>query len=297
MFNDEKIKLIRTMPEGDKVIVTWVQLLCLAGKTNDGGGIYMGQNIYYTDEMLATLCDQPVNIMRIALKTLQQFGMIEWLDNGLIQITNWEKHQSTDKMARMKEQTRLRQQRHYYRNKLRELGFDVDAEGFTSDLDELKAMLDESEEPNVRLTLANDTEVRSKKKEVRSKKKENNSHNSAKAKYDDDSIYLKMAKEFFMEIRKNNDEAKQPNFQTWADDMRKIVELDGRSVSNVRDLYKWTQRDDFWKGNILSPKKLRDKYDQLKVQSGRANATNGFVNNKKTSDGSIPYLDEKGVFE
>ena len=53
MFNDEKIKLIRTMSEGDKIIVTWVQLLCLAGKTNDGGGIYMGQNIYYTDEMLA----------------------------------------------------------------------------------------------------------------------------------------------------------------------------------------------------------------------------------------------------
>ena len=182
MFNDEKIKLIRTMPEGDKIIVTWVQLLCLAGKTNDGGGIYMGQNIYYTDEMLATLCDQPVNIMRIALKTLQQFGMIEWLDNGLIQITNWEKHQSTDKMSRMKEQTRIRQQKYYYRNKLRELGYEVDKEGFTDDLDELKAMADEAEEPNVRLTLANDTEVRSKKLEVRSKKKEvNKDHSPAKA--------------------------------------------------------------------------------------------------------------------
>ena len=169
MFNDEKIKLIRTMPEGDKIIVTWVQLLCLAGKTNDGGGIYMGQNIYYTDEMLATLCDQPVNIMRIALKTLEQFGMIEWLENGLIQITNWEKHQSTDKMSRMKEQARIRQQKHYYRNKLREIGFEVDAEGFTDDLEELKRMHDDGEKPNVRLTLANDTEVRSKKKEVRSK--------------------------------------------------------------------------------------------------------------------------------
>lgn len=169
MFNDEKIKLIRTMPEGEKIIVTWIQLLCLAGKTNDHGGIYMGQNIYYTDEMLATLCDQPINIMRIALKTLEQFGMIEWNGNGLIQITNWEKHQSTDKMARMKEQTRIRQQKYYYRNKLRELGLNVDTEGFTDDLDELKDMLEELEKPHVRLTLANDTEVRSKKLEVRSK--------------------------------------------------------------------------------------------------------------------------------
>ena len=31
MFGDEKIKLIKTMPEGDKIIVIWVQLLCLAG--------------------------------------------------------------------------------------------------------------------------------------------------------------------------------------------------------------------------------------------------------------------------
>lgn len=188
MFNDEKIKLIRTMPEGDKIIVTWVQLLCLAGKTNDHGGIYMGQNIHYTDEMLATLCDQPVNIMRIALKTLEQFGMVECLDNGLIQIVNWEKHQSTDKMSRMKEQTRIRQQKHYYRNKLRELGMDVDKQGFTDDLEDLKNIYSEYEEPNVRLTLPNDTEVRSKKLEERGKKKEERSKKDTTTGSGDDSV-------------------------------------------------------------------------------------------------------------
>src|SRR5699024_7811922 len=101
--------------------------------------------------------------------------------NGLIGITNWEKHQSTDKMARMKEQSRIRQQKYYYRNKLRELGVDVDAEGFTDDIDELKAMYEHTEEPNVRLTLANETEVRSKKLEGRRKKEEvNKDHSSAK---------------------------------------------------------------------------------------------------------------------
>lgn len=172
MFNDEKIKLIKTMPEGDKIIVIWVQLLCLAGKTNDGGLVYMGQNMAYTDEMLATLFDENVNVIRIALQTLEQFGMIELRNDGKIDILNWEKHQSTDKMSRMKEQARIRQQKHYYRNKLREIGFEVDAEGFTDDLEELKRMYEDNEKPNVRLTLANDTEVRSKKKEERSKKKE-----------------------------------------------------------------------------------------------------------------------------
>lgn len=182
MFDDEKIKLIKTMPEGDKIIVIWVQLLCLAGKTNDGGLVYMGQNMAYTEEMLATLFDEKINIVRIALNTIEQFGLIEISGNGLIGITNWEKHQSTDKMARMKEQGRIRQQKYYYRNKLRELGINVDEQGFTDDIDELKRMYEQLEEPNVRLTLANDTEVRSKKLEERSKKKEvNKDHSTAKA--------------------------------------------------------------------------------------------------------------------
>ncbi len=190
MFDDEKIKLIKTMPEGDKIIVIWVQLLCLAGKTNDGGLVYMGQNMVFTDEMLATIFDEQVNIVRIALQTLEQFGMIEVNDNGLIGITNWEKHQSTDKMARMKEQSRIRQQKYYYRSKLRELGINVDEQGFTDDIDELKRMYEQLEEPNVRLTLANETEVRSKKKEVRGKKKEvNKEHTSAKLTEDFENLW------------------------------------------------------------------------------------------------------------
>ena len=183
MFDDEKIKLIKTMPEGDKIIVIWVQLLCLAGKTNDGGLVYMGQNMVFTDEMLATIFDEQVNIVRVALQTLEQFGMIEVSLEGLIGITNWEKHQSTDKMARMKEQSRIRQQKYYYRSKLRELGVNVDEQGFTDDVDKLKDMYENLEqEPNVRLTLANETEVRSKKLEERSKKKEvNKDHSPAKA--------------------------------------------------------------------------------------------------------------------
>ena len=165
MFDDEKIKLIRTMPEGDKIIVIWVQLLCLAGKTNDGGAVYMGQNIYYTDEMLATICGQPVNIMRLAIKTLEQFGMIEKYQDGLIEIANWSKHQSTDKMEQMKIQNRERQQKYYYRQRLREIGYEE------KDIpDDLEALKKEFEKPNVSLTLPNATEARGKKLEERSKK-------------------------------------------------------------------------------------------------------------------------------
>jgi len=262
MFNDEKIKLIRTMPEGDKIIVIWVQLLCLAGKTNDNGGIYMGQNIYYTDEMLATLCDQPLNIMRIALKTLSQFGMIEWRDGEPIQIINWEKHQSTDKMSRMKEQARIRQQKHYYRNKLREIGFNVDAEGFTDDLDELKQMYDNNEKPNVRLTLANETEVRSKKEEVRSKK-----NKSRKFTFDD--THHSLALLLWEKVHSNFPKTKKPNLESWAQDIRLMMEQDNRSEAEVRGVINWSQKNDFWYANIRSARKLREKYDDMYAQADR----------------------------
>lgn len=95
-------------------------------------------------------------------------------------------------------------------------------------------------------------------------------------------------------------ETKEPNYQTWADDFRKLVELDGKSVDNVRLVIEWCQQDSFWKANILSAKKLRDKYDQLKVKSGKflnpGNQTT--VTNEEMGGGNDKYqqyLERKGL--
>jgi len=135
MFDDEKIKIIRKMPEGDSIIVIWVQLLCLAGKVNDSGSIYMGQNLYYTDEMLATVLDQPVNTVRLALDTLEKLQMIEISKDGEIEITNWSKHQNIQGMERVKDGNAERQRVHYYRNKLKELGVDITSQSIPDDSD------------------------------------------------------------------------------------------------------------------------------------------------------------------
>ena len=97
--------------------------------------------------------------------------------------------------------------------------------------------------------------------------KKKTTRNSAKAKYDEASPYYLLAKELFNLIKRNNNEAKEPNYQTWADEFRKLVEIDGVSANNAKIVMQWTQQNDFWKGNILSAKKFREKYAQLKVQS------------------------------
>ncbi len=117
VFDDEKVILIESMPEADSIIVIWFKLLCLAGKQNRDGLLMLNDKIAYTDEMLATVFRRPVNTVRLALNTFEQFGMIEIVD-GTICIANWEKHQNLDKLAQMREYNRLAQQKSRARRRL-----------------------------------------------------------------------------------------------------------------------------------------------------------------------------------
>lgn len=112
MFDDEKIKLIRTMPEGNAILIVWMQLLSLAGKTNDSGMIYIARHMAYSDEMLATIFNHPLNVIRLALKTLSSFDLIEVNPEGVINITNWNKHQNIEGMERVRKLTAERVRKH-----------------------------------------------------------------------------------------------------------------------------------------------------------------------------------------
>lgn len=120
MFDDEKIRLIQAMPESDAILVIWIRLLSLAGKTNSDGQIYIDENMAYSDEMLSTLFNKPVNIIRLALQTLKSFGMIDIFNNGVIFVNNWEKHQNIEGMDKIKEQNRIRKQKQRDKQKLLE---------------------------------------------------------------------------------------------------------------------------------------------------------------------------------
>ena len=109
IFDDEKVLLIESLPDSDGIIVIWFKLLTLAGKQNNNGVFLMSNRIPYTEEMLATIFRRNVNTVRLALKTFEQFGMVEIVDN-VITIPNWNKHQSLDAYEKKKERDRLYQQ-------------------------------------------------------------------------------------------------------------------------------------------------------------------------------------------
>ena len=109
VFDDEKILLIESMPSADSIITIWFKLLILAGKQNNNGVFMMSNKLPFTDEMLATVFRRDLNTVRLALKTFEEFGMIEVVDN-VITIPNWNKHQTLDAYEKKKERDRLYQQ-------------------------------------------------------------------------------------------------------------------------------------------------------------------------------------------
>jgi hypothetical protein len=57
-----------------------------------------------------------------------------------------------------------------------------------------------------------------------------------------------------------------PNLDQWANTVRLMRERDGRTDAQIRDLFARVQRDSFWRVNVLSPEKLREKWDDLTLR-------------------------------
>lgn len=110
MFDDEKIKIIQAMPDGDSLLVVWIKLITLAGKTNDGGYIYISDNIPYTEEMLSVIMNKPLATIRLAIQTFTSLNMLDNDAKG-IYLVNFDKHQNLDKLAEIREYNRLAQQK------------------------------------------------------------------------------------------------------------------------------------------------------------------------------------------
>lgn len=116
MFEDEKIDFICSLPEADSIIIIWLRLLTMAGKSNANGYIMLTENIPYTEEMLANRCKKPILTVKLAIETFKRLGMIESDKKGMF-LVNWGKHQNIEGLEKIREQNRLRKQHQREREK------------------------------------------------------------------------------------------------------------------------------------------------------------------------------------
>lgn len=124
IFDDEKIRFIETLPQGDSMIVIWFKILCMCGKSNKGGYLMMTDKIAYTDEMLSSIFNKNINFIQLCINTFKSLDMIEVVDNRYY-VSNWEKHQSVEKLDQIREMTRIRVARHREKQQQLELSSNV----------------------------------------------------------------------------------------------------------------------------------------------------------------------------
>lgn len=60
-----------------------------------------------------------------------------------------------------------------------------------------------------------------------------------------------------------------PRLKRNRDAVRLMLDRDGRSPDQIEAAIRWCQRDQFWRSNILSASKLREKYEQLRLAATR----------------------------
>ena len=108
LFDNPKIQMLSNLPKGDSYVSFWVRLLCMAGKLNNGGYVYVAENAAYTPQLLAAITGKPVALVKTMLKTMQELHMIDIDSNGIIYIIGWNEHQNTSGLEKIREQTRER---------------------------------------------------------------------------------------------------------------------------------------------------------------------------------------------
>lgn len=72
--------------------------------------------------------------------------------------------------------------------------------------------------------------------------------------------------------------------KAWRDAARLMLDKDGRDPVKAAELIRWTQADDFWRGNVMSMPKFRARYDQLRLKAVAEWRTKRSTADKRVAD-------------
>lgn len=82
--------------------------------------------------------------------------------------------------------------------------------------------------------------------------------------YPEGSIEMSLTLELIYLMKQNNQNVRIPkDLNKWAAEIDKMIRLDSRTPEDIRRVIYFSQKDPFWQCNILSTKKLREKFDTL----------------------------------
>jgi hypothetical protein len=89
---------------------------------------------------------------------------------------------------------------------------------------------------------------------------------SLQNKFSNSDIEYILSLELASLMQGNKPNVKVGDPQSWAKHFDLMIRRDKRTVEDIRNVMVWSQKDPFWSSNILSAKKLREKFDQLQLK-------------------------------
>jgi predicted phage replisome organizer len=108
ILDDAKIKIIRSHPDGNSIVVLWIGLLCLAMKSARPGIIEISDGIPYTIDDLSSAFNIEKKTVELGLALFAKYRMIDLFDGNTIEVINFAKHQSLERIEEKRALNRAR---------------------------------------------------------------------------------------------------------------------------------------------------------------------------------------------
>ena len=112
----------------------------------------------------------------------------------------------------------------------------------------------------------------------------NVNNNDKQSKYSEEHLRLSnLLAEYILKDDNNNSylkpDKRDKTINSWAEDIRKLNEIDNRDINEIENIIHFSKKHDFWNHNIMSGSKLRKQFNtlimQYKNQKPRQNTNQG----------------------
>lgn len=280
-FKSKRIKKLRRIAGGDTYTIIYLKMQLLAIK-NGGCLEYTGLESSFARELALDIDEDPENVA-ITVNFLLSCGLMETSDNAeyflpYAVLNTGSESSSAQRVRDYRERKMLQKD-----NKALPCNTDV-----TKCNTEKEIELDKEIDREIDIYNNSQKENKQKKKsssddgdappdvspasgtDARPKKEEKV--------FDKDSDAYQAASFLARQKEKHYPDLKPPeetDLQRWAADFDKCNRIDKHSWEDISDVLRFSQKNAFWRKNILSGKKFREKYDRLLIEMTEENRKNG----------------------
>lgn len=254
-FEDDAVQILESMQDG--YLYSNILLKLYLKSLKYDGKLMFNERIPYNATVLSTITRHQVGTVEKALSVFNELGLIEVLDNGamyMLDIQNFIGKTSTEADRKRAYRERIEEEKQLL-------------------LGQMSGQIADECLPEIDIKKDIKKDV---KKDIKRK-----SHEYEK-KYSDDSFEMKCVQYLINSIRSEMPDAAIPDtdikIDKWCDSIEKMVRLDIRSMDDIYNTLIFAREDSFWKPNIRSTSKFREKYETLYLQ----------MKNKKTPQPKQP---------